>query len=344
MYVDDANGIPVRVQRSAVTKREAVRKLDRILAEARVRAYAPDMQLGFLLEKWLEYVRSRVAAKTFEQYEGVVRIHIMPRLGAKKVNGIRPEMIEHHCQELAAEGKVRIPGLFRSVLKRVLRFAQREGIVERNVADLTDPPKIRRREKRVIGPNEAEAALAATENPTYRALFRFLADTGVRPNEAYSLQWDDLVRESDGTVWAYIRKSKTQAGERPRPLAEDLYEELKAIRAESVFVFPSATGTKLGHRNVVRAWHRALEQTGQKPLPVYALRHLYGSVMATAGVAPLTLAGLMGHSSPRVTQDYYQQALRDDMRKAAESLRKARSKDAVKDAVPEMGADNGPKS
>ena len=50
---------------------------------------------------------------------------------------------------------------------------------------------------------------------------------------------------------------------------------------------------------------RAIQKAGLERFPFYCWRHAFGTRCAESGMDRHTLAKLMGHSSPRITEKYY---------------------------------------
>ena len=80
-----------------------------------------------------------------------------------------------------------------------------------------------------------------------------------------------------------------------------------------------------------KAWANALKNAGLLFFPIYYLRHTFASRLTSAGVSPLTIAQLLGHSStqivPRYTQVLDQNRL--DAMKKLEGLKKSASQEVA---------------
>jgi integrase len=70
------------------------------------------------------------------------------------------------------------------------------------------------------------------------------------------------------------------------------------------WVFPGPGNS--GHLVSIQKSHlRAVKNAGLKRFPFYCWRHAFGTRCAESGMDRHTLAKLMGHSSPRITEKYY---------------------------------------
>jgi integrase len=99
--------------------------------------------------------------------------------------------------------------------------------------------------------------------------------------------------------------------------------------SEYVFANPQQPETHLG--SVRRAWPAALKAAGLEYFWLYDLRHTFASRLTAAGVSPLFVAQIMGHSSPNILQTYAKAI--DEFRRSAiaklESFREAQSAESV---------------
>jgi|HubBroStandDraft_2_1064218.scaffolds.fasta_scaffold271516_1 hypothetical protein len=55
-----------------------------------------------------------------------------------------------------------------------------------------------------------------------------------------------------------------------------------------------------------KAWAKALKKAGLPYFPIYYLRHTFASRLTAAGVSPLTIARMLGHSSTQIVPRYAQ--------------------------------------
>src|SRR5882762_5800482 len=68
-------------------------------------------------------------------------------------------------------------------------------------------------------------------------------------------------------------------------------------------VFPSFSNRRHPLQRGRKAWASALEKTGIPFFPIYNLRRTFASRMTAAGVSPITLAHMLGHSSTQIVLD-----------------------------------------
>ena len=105
------------------------------------------LTVAAFLDRWLTVnLPGTVAESTEDDYVDTVRLHLVPALGRKRLAKLTVADLDKLWQAKRHAGysptSIRI---MRTVLRRALGQAEREGIVPRNVARLSAAPRIRAR-------------------------------------------------------------------------------------------------------------------------------------------------------------------------------------------------------
>jgi integrase len=186
-----------------------------------------------------------------------------------------------------------------------------------------------RRQPHILTFDEEKRILAAAPDHL-RVLAILILDTGLRSGkEALSLKWENVDFSND-TI--RIRNSKTLAGIRSVPMSNRCKMELQKWRnrlgpefSQYVFANPQQPQTHL--RSARSSWPSTLKAVGMPYFWLYDLRHTFASRLTEAGVSPIFVAQIMGHSSPNILQTYAKAI--DEYRRSAisklESFLKAQS-------------------
>jgi len=86
---------PMREAQAYLTKKLRERDLGRDLEGAKI-------SLNEYLDRWLETaVRPRVRAKTFQDYQGILRRYVRPTLGERVLTGMRPLDLQTMYQQMS---------------------------------------------------------------------------------------------------------------------------------------------------------------------------------------------------------------------------------------------------
>lgn len=260
--------------------------------------------------RFLEYVRLRVKESSLAFYTAAVaRLVAFPDLATAQISHIKPEVIARFATARRANGVgvCAINGDLRT-LRRLLRLAfEWELIPKPPVVHALPGERIR---DRVISFEEERKYLAAA-SANLRALTILAVDTGMRPNsELFRLEWPQVQLEVSGFMpngSIKVKEGKTQCAERILPLTPRARESLLILKMEprrKHWVFPGPGNS--GHLVSIQKSHRrALRKSGLDSFPFYCWRHTFGTRCAESGMDRHTLAKLMGHTSPRITEKYY---------------------------------------
>jgi integrase/recombinase XerD len=193
-------------------------------------------------------------------------------------------------------------------------FARREGIIERNLADLIDPPRPGRYLPEVLAPDEVERILAAPgdDPPGIRdaAILELLYACGLRVSELTGLDLDRL--NLPGLEVRVIGKGNR---ERRVPMGEPARDRLQryimgprqdwTAKRPIAAVFVSQRGARLGRESVwrlVRRWGR-VAGIGPDVTP-HTFRHSFATHLLEGGADLRVVQTLLGHASISTTQLY----------------------------------------
>jgi integrase len=281
----DAEG---RVRRETVygrTKAEVLEKLLKLRSDGKL-GIVPDAERTTVreyLERWLEDVqRPAVAPGTYLLQRGLLRNHILPRLGRYRFDALRPEHVDYLLAELERQGEsARLREQVRSVLHRAYAVSVKRRRIHFNPIAATERPRVERKEVKALSAEESRRLLAAAREDRLWPLFALAMTTGMRQGEIFALKWRnvDLARgvvrivetqriAIDGTI--EDGDTKTEGSRRTVALGGMAIEALTAYRkAQKVtplptaLVFTSPEGGRLRKQNFTRrVWRPLLERAG----------------------------------------------------------------------------------
>ena len=342
------NGRPLRKYVSASTRYKVASKL-KILQRQIDDGLLPkdgNITLSNLFERWGEDVmRHQVEASTLHNYMSIARIHILPTLGYKKLIELNVNDVDRLLSLKRDSGLApSTVGRIRIVLAQCLSQAIRWGLLFRNVATLSRPPKALRTEGRTLSPDQARQFLDTLKGHRNEALFALLLSTGLRRGEALGLMWTDFDREAGVIRVARQLKregralvttdTKTFRSRRavnlPRMMMVTLLEHEKIQLCEregrgerwidTGFIFTTSKGTPIDPRNFYREFRRICDEAGLGHWHPHELRHSAASLMLAQGVKLHVVSQVLGHSSIRMTSDVYGHLLEPDRQEAAVAI------------------------
>jgi integrase len=334
----------------AQTKTEALQKLraaqqKAVESGAHIEPDAKRVTIEQLLGMYLDEVASsRLRPKTMVLYRYIATTHLIPALGHAKITTLTTRQVQQTFNRLSEQGRPpSVIRICRILLRSAIGQAQKWEWVSRNVANLTDPPKIPPRPLPEFTEEQVSGLLAALRAHELGNLFLTQLALGLRIGEVMGLRVEDLQRSPSGRIQSvYIRVQvqvlpgapptlvppKTGMGKR-RVVAPDL--AVQAIEAELAawearrsrlaktgvlerdgaklaeswgLIFRNGLGGPFDDRNCRRRFASLLKNAGLPPMRPHDLRHLCVSLLVSAGVPLDVVADIVGHSNTRVTRGY----------------------------------------
>jgi len=305
-----------------------------------------DRPFETFLQEWLAgAVAARVTAKTASDYASLLRLHVTPSLGDRKLSQLASVDIQKLYTGMLERGlSARTIRYTHAVLSSALQQAVKWDLLSRNPAKAVDLPRNDQREMKVLSPEQATAFLTAAKDDRWYALWHLLLVTGMRPGEALALRWSDLegqkvriqrnlVRHADGR-WE-LKEPKTQRGRRTvsiPPATATLLQQHRRVQIEErvksrreyvdqEFVFAAGNGSPLDWRILVqRHFDKVIKAAGLPRIRPYDLRHTAATLLLADGENVKVVSERLGHASAALTLDVYSHVLPDMQHGAAERM------------------------
>lgn len=292
------------------------------------------MSVTELAARWLDANPAK-RSSTKARDEAILRLHVLPGLGAMKVADVTPPAI----QSLVNRWAIRYaPGTVRrqyAIVAAVFRYATICDWIARTPCRGINLPPVKAVERRPITPEEV-AAIAEGIEDTYRPMIWLGAVLGLRWGEVAGLTVGalDMLRGTlavtrqlarDGTLTA----PKSTAGRRnltmPTPLVAVLADHLASVGLTGAnteaLLFTTATGSSLDYGNWrSRIWIPAVTAAGLPSTGFHDLRRTSASQMVAEGVDVKVAQTRLGHSSVRLTLEVYARAVTSADRFAADRM------------------------
>ncbi len=239
--------------------------------------------LGEFLTYWLaEVVGPNLAPLTRSTYGTLIRLYIVPGLGAKRLDRLQVRDVQTWINQVGrtcqccAQGKdirrsadrqrccavgrccrqtpsANTIGDLRKVLRSALSHAMTEELVSRNVAALVKLPPVRKKRGQSWSSEEARQFLESARrdgDPLYAAYVLVLV-LGLRKGEVLGLTWDDLdLDEAELTVGLQLQRVARQL----------LHRETKTAASDAMLPMPNLCVTALKLR--IGSQEEARAETG----------------------------------------------------------------------------------
>ena len=304
-----------------------------------------DLTTGEYLTQWLDHMRGRVRATTYEGYAGLIRLYARPALGETPLSELHPLHIQETYGELLRRGLSGGTVLnLHLVLTQALHQAVRWGLRGSNPATSAQPPRPSRAEPYVVDEDLARRILAALGGTSVELPAAVALGTGMRRGEILALRWGDL---DPGFLVAQVRRTlentsggirfappKTKRSRRTVALPEFLRPFLERQRGDQAdrraffaehwregdLIVDDGDGRPVNPRTMSSRWRFFVRRAGLPPIRFHDLRHAHATLMLLQGVHPKVVSERLGHASVGITLDLYSHVLPSMQTEAARAF------------------------
>ena len=319
VYVAQARGPDgpkrVRIGRHGLMNADEARKRAALIV-SRIRAGespvpeppASGPTVAAMAERFLtEYVAVRLKPSSARKLESVIRVHILPAFGSRRLSSLmRSEVLALHRRLKASPNQA---NRVVRTLSRICALAEDRDLLPAKRNPCHGIPKYpERARERFLSDTEYERlgrVLEAAEgrpgvSAVSLAAIRLLLLTGCRKNEILRLRWEEVDLRS-----AELRLADSKTGARTIALPAAAVELLASLprASDNPWVLP---GRRRGRHlsNVTRAWHTLQRRAKLNDVRLHDLRHSYASRALALGESLPMIGRLLGHRRIQTTARY----------------------------------------
>lgn len=334
-------GTGKQVQRSvyADTQREVQQKLRQALASVDAGAFVEPskMTVSQWLEAWLKEYTGDVKPYTKRAYATNIKNHIIPALGALRLEKLTPLQVQKFYNECMREPKSLKPKTVKNihgVLHSALKQAVMNGMIRSNPTESCTIPRIERMEIKPFDDAAEKSFLKAIEGDKYERLFIVDLYTGMRKGEILGLRWSDIdFDQGTITIARQLQVEPFKGGryylaplkndkERiitPAPYVMQILRDQRRYQNEARLlagsawdegeipglVFTNEIGKHLCHQTIGTRYKKLVKAAGLPDARFHDLRHSYAVASIRAGDDIKTVQSNLGHHSAAFTLDTY---------------------------------------
>lgn len=354
------------------TKKQAEARAADIVSEVEKRQFVKPSPITVEehFRRWLAYIQPpQVRESTYEMYEILSRVHIVPALGAVRLDRLSTMHILDFLKNLKAGSRKDGKGgrLSSSTVKHVydvLHIAMKAAVdwhlLPANPMNGVEAPKVEEKEMAVWEPHQARAFLNAVRGDPYYPAYLLAISGGLRRGEILGLRWQDVDWENrrvainqqvvKGEGGKRIQSElKTRRGRRSVTVSSEVLEALEERRTTQAaeraayeglygagtystlgLIFCNESGGPLNPDSFSSRFRDLVRKTGLPRLRLHDTRHTSATLMVAAGTHPRVMAERLGDRVETV-MGMYAHALRDLQDQVADDI------DRVLQATPEAG-------
>lgn len=353
----DDRGRLIRKYFYGKTRKETSEKLNRAIEELRDNRFinkSDNPTVEQWCHEWLwSYKRNSVKQKTFDQYETILRTHIIPDIGDIRLADLKTMHIQRIINKMYDSGlSHRTIEVMKIVMHAALKQAQRNKLVGENVCENVVLPRKQPKRIRVLNEDEQTKLIAALKDNYIGRGLLFALYTGMRRGEVLALKWSDYdknektisITKALSRVRTYnkdgnktmltVTTPKTDTSIRTVPLIDKAVELLAEHKrkqerymelvgdyyTDNDLIFSSSRGDYLDPGNFNRKLNKTVKKIGIAQISPHALRHSFATRGLEAEVSLKAMQELLGHSSITVTGDIYTHILKEQKRKEISKL------------------------
>lgn len=314
---------------TAKTLKELQQKVDKIAGTA---IRKDKIKVSQWFSFWLDvYVKPFSSAQTYDQYESLTRIHILPVIGERKITSIESIDLKGIIAKMNEKG---LSSWTMKHTRKVLNLAFDQAVKDNKidcspVVDIKIPQK-QAKIRKTFTPEELQKLMLQLKDSRWYWSLKFLLVTGLRRGEFLALKWSDIDFENRRII---VERSNSKSGlgdTKSRkvhyvPLSnaaifaldkqkEILESEMNPILfnpelKKSDLIFPAQNGTMMRGDSYYNVISRAAKKANIQAYP-HMFRHTF--VYASKDVLSLSeLQEALGHDESTTTLDIYGEMLGD---------------------------------
>lgn len=269
------------------------------------------MTLEDYLYEWVELRAPGLRPRTIESYTSLIRLHIVPSIGSRKLAKLKARHIARMLQGIIDAGHTRTAELCYVVLRAALRSAVEMRRIDWSPVTAVSRPKHIPAEGTAWTRAQTRAYCDAIVGDRHQIAWLLAVGMGLRRCEICGLRWSDIdlrarmlhvrnqrQRLDDGRMIDAAPKSR--AGTRNLPIPRMIYDTLRRnYQWGDGYVEPiTPSGLDAAHR-------RLLRRLDLPYIRLHDLRHTMATNAVRNGAIMRMLAAVLGHSDPALTARVY---------------------------------------
>lgn len=303
-----------------------------------------------LLLEWLEkFQKEHIKARTYNRYQGLIEMHIVPALGDQDISILSRREIQKFLINQKRDGNMRSKetlsatstNMMLSLLNLAFEYACDMEYIKENPCIRIRRARADTKKVEAFSTDEQRAVEAEIAKSGDRRLHGIILClyTGVRLGELIALTWSDIDfklgilkvtktayrAQNEYGIWNLcIDTPKTESSERVIPLPKYITDMLSQDRnvAKTPYIVENKKAERMSIRSYQYLFERLTEKASVRKLNFHALRHTFATRALECGMDIKTLSELMGHKNASITLNRYAHSMMDTKIAAMNKLEK----------------------
>ena len=275
---------------------------------------------------WQEEKRLYVKRSTFAAYVLLLDNHLIPSFGQER-DVTEPKVQDFVLRKLDSGLSQKSVRDMLVVLRMVLKYAVKNGLMEHHEIDVKFPTERERKEVQVLSRNSQQRIMRHLKenlSPMNLGIYICLC-TGLRIGEICALKWEDIdvdsgmIRISKTIQRIYVKNGtdchteviidtpKTMNSMRMIPIPRDLRRMLHAHRrsADGKCFLVTSSPRPVEPRTYRNYYNKLMNELKMPKLKFHSLRHSFATRCIESRCDYKTVSALLGHSNISTTLNLY---------------------------------------
>lgn len=333
------------------TQKQAQAALTKILHELQTGTYVePDaLTVKGYFERWFtDAAAQNVNAHTLEGYRWLAARYVIPHLGGRQLQALRPMDIQALYTQLLATGGQHGKPLSASTVRHVhvllsqaLKQAVRWQVLAHSPMEGVRPPRATKDKPAVLKDRAAIDALLETASGTWLYMPVVLGlGAALRLGEVCALKWTDIdfdagtvtvrtaMQELGGKLIETTPKTDESQGTidlpqfvlralRQHQVAQSAYLLSKGVHPRVRYVITLGDGSPRQPGNLSHAFGKLADQAGCPEVTFHGLRHSCATYLLEIGTPAHVVSSVLRHANVTVTLSIYAHVLRGQKERTA---------------------------
>ena len=285
-----------------------------------------------MAKEWLSIIKPSLKISTWNKYNNLLQLYILPNIGAMSINQITQKIILECCNKLLISGGKCMSGLSEktvsdtlSVIRSILRYSAQRGAtvnLDFQAVRIRQHPK----EISVLSLTEQEklTQYLLRNNNEYNIGMLVCLFTGLRVGEICALQWADISltnhtihiqhtmqrvqnpANKQKRTSIIISTPKSSCSIRTIPIPQLLFDIIKEKYTDgSGYFLTNSEQRIIEPRTMQNRFKAVLKQCNIRSLNYHVLRHTFATRCIEIGFDVKSLSEILGHASVTITMNRY---------------------------------------
>lgn len=335
--INPGTGKPVRRSIYGDTQAAVRKQMTAILRELDRGTYQAPVKLTvsqWFAEWMTTFCKGKVKLLSYQSYEGIIKNHINPVIGAMELQSVRGTHIQKVYNTMTAAGlSGKTAKNVGAVLHKAFSVALKQGMISANPVDAAELPKAVQHEITPLSDEEIPVFIQAISDSPMKNAYALCLFAGLREGECLGLSWRQVDFERRRiTVSQQLQKEKTKGGKyyiapftksdrarviEPPPIAFEYLQAEKVKQAENRLaagaawsnpdnlVFTDESGRHYAISTFYKRFKRIAAGIGRPDARPHDLRHTAATVAIASGADVKSVQDLLGHATASFTLNVY---------------------------------------